>query len=98
MPPEKVRPPAGNQGAQEKAPADGLSAATLLASADIQTACTLHLVLLVSRSGKFVRKPYLSLHSAQAALQRAQERGQECHLVLCRVEPLTADLELEVGP
>jgi hypothetical protein len=41
-----------------------------------------------------VRKPYLSLHSAQAALQRAQERGQQCYLVLCRVEPLSADLDL----
>jgi hypothetical protein len=35
----------------------------------------------------YVRKPYMSLHSAQQALQRAQDRGQQAHLV-------TADLEL----
>jgi hypothetical protein len=86
--------PEGDQpSSEDQAAAKPLDNSILAPTADIQALCTLYLVLLLGRNDKFVRKPYLSLHSAQAALQRAQERGQECHLVLCRVEPLSADLE-----
>jgi hypothetical protein len=40
----------------------------------------------------------MSLHSAEAALRRAQDRGQPAYLVLCRLEPIMiADLELNCG-
>jgi hypothetical protein len=61
---------------------------------DIASACTAYMVLLVSHNGRYLRKPYLSLRSAQQALQRANDRGQQAWLVLCRLEPITADLEL----
>lgn len=87
MPPEKVRPPAANRGAEDEAPDGGLSCATLLASTGIEAACAAYVVLLVNPTGKYVRRVYLSLHSSQAALRRAQERGQPAHLVLCRLTP-----------
>jgi hypothetical protein len=56
------------------------------------------MVLLVGRNGAFLRKPYMSLHSAQAALQRAQRRGQQAYLVLCELTPvLVADLGVDGG-
>jgi hypothetical protein len=44
-----------------------------------------YLVLLVGRNGNTLRRPYLSLHSAQQAMERAQKRGQDqdCRLILC---------------
>jgi hypothetical protein len=61
---------------------------------DIESACSAYVVLLITPRDKILRKPYLSLHSEQQALQRAQDRGQAAYLVLCRLEPVTADLEL----
>jgi hypothetical protein len=56
------------------------------------------MVLLVTPCDKIMRKPYMSLHSAQQALQRAQDRGQPACLVLCRLEPVTvADLDIGGG-
>ena len=81
----------------QEAPSNKIASSSLVPTDqldDIESACTACIVLLVSRSGKRLRKPYLSLHSAQAALQRAQERGQPARLVLCRLVPVAADLEL----
>jgi hypothetical protein len=76
----------------------GISASpTLPPAADITALCQAYVVLLVGRSGNYVRKPYVSLHSAQQALQRAQDRGQHAHLVLCRLTPITADLGPDGG-
>ena len=59
----------------------------------LPTAVPAYLVLLVGRSGTQLRKPYLSLHSAEQALRRAQVRGQQAHLVLCKLAPVAvADL------
>jgi hypothetical protein len=56
-----------------------------------------YLVLLVGRNGNTLRKPYLSLHSAEQAMRRARKRGQQAHLVLCRLLPVAvADLDGEV--
>jgi hypothetical protein len=59
-------------------------------------------VLLVTPRDKILRRPYLSLHSAQQALQRAQKRGQQAHLVLAKLTPVAvadlADLDGEVAP
>jgi hypothetical protein len=61
-----------------------------------------YLVLLLGRNGNHLRKPYLSLHSAQQALERAHDRGQIAHLILCRLMPVAvadlADLDGEVAP
>src|SRR5687767_5393552 len=38
------------------------------------------------------RRPFLSLHSATKAMQRAQKRGQRAELILCRLVPVAADL------
>jgi hypothetical protein len=59
----------------------------------ISAAASAYLVLLVGRSGNYLRRPYRSLHSAQQALQRAQKRGQVAYLVLCELRPVAvADL------
>jgi hypothetical protein len=66
--------------------------------ASISAACAAYVVLLITPRGKILRKPYLSLHSAQQALQRAHDRGQQAHLVLCWLEPVgVADLDLGGG-
>ncbi len=62
-------------------------------AADIEGACSVYIVLLVSPRGTFVKRPYMSLHFAQAGLRRAQDRGQEAHLVLAKLTPVAvADL------
>ena len=50
----------------------------------IEAACTAFVVVLITPRDKYVRRVYLSLHSAQAALLRAVDRGQPAELVLCR--------------
>jgi hypothetical protein len=66
--------------------------------ASISAACAAYVVLLITPRGKILRKPYLSLHSAQHALQRAQKRGQDAFLVLCKLMPAgIADLDLDGG-
>ena len=58
----------------------------------LATAVPAYLVLLVGRTGNQLRRPYLSLHSAEQA-PRAQKRGQTAHLVLCQLRPVAvADL------
>jgi hypothetical protein len=79
-------------------PSTDLAAASVTQAADIEAACTACMVLLVTPCDKILRKPYMSLHSAQQALQRAQDRGQPACLVLCRLEPVTvADLDIGGG-
>ena len=41
---------------------------------------------------KTVRRLYLSLHSAEKAVRRAEIRGSRAALVLCRLTPVQADL------
>jgi hypothetical protein len=72
---------------------DHQAAAKLLDESSLLDACSVYMIMLLGRNGNHLRKPYLSLHSARQALQRAQDRGQQAHLVLCRVEPVAvADL------
>jgi hypothetical protein len=79
-------------------PSTDLAAASVTQAADVEAACTAYVVILVTPRDKLLRKPYLSLHSAQQALRRAQDRGQAAHLVLCKLEPVTvADLDLGGG-
>jgi hypothetical protein len=65
---------------------------------DIATACQAYAVLLLTPAGKHRRRVFLSLHSATAAVQRAQDKGQPARMVLCRFVPVAADLDLDLGP
>jgi hypothetical protein len=93
--PNEVRPPGGQpRGAVDEAPGDGLSGATLPPAADIATACQAYVVLLLTPAGKYRRRVFLSLHSATAAIQRAQDKGQPARMVLCQLVPVAPDLDL----
>jgi hypothetical protein len=62
--------------------------------ADIEALCAGFVVVLHTPADQYRRRVYLSLHSAEKALARAQARGQRCWLVLCELRPVGADLEL----
>jgi hypothetical protein len=49
-------------------------------------------VIVVSPYGQPRRRPYLSLHHATQAVQRAHAKGQPARLVLCKLEPVAGDL------
>jgi hypothetical protein len=60
---------------------------------DIERACVAYVVLVHTPTGKYRRRVFLSLHSATAAVQRAKTKDQAAQLVLCRLQPVTADLD-----
>ena len=62
--------------------------------ADIASACESFVVLVYTPTGKYRRRVYLSLHSATAAVRRAQDKGQPVRMVLARLTPVAADLDL----
>jgi hypothetical protein len=91
-----MSPPDGRRGRpldQESPPTDP-TAASVTPSADIGAACEAFVVLLITPSGKYRRRVFLSLHSATAAIQRAQAKGQPARMVLCRLVPVAADLDI----
>ena len=91
-----MSPPGGRRGRpldQESPPTDP-TAASVTPSADIGAACEAFVVLLITPAGKYLRRVYLSLHSATAAVQRAQDKGQPARIVLCRLVPVAADLDI----
>lgn len=45
-------------------------------------------VLVEDKNGKYRRRLYLSLRSAERAVERANARGADARLVLCRLEPV----------
>jgi hypothetical protein len=92
-PPNQVRRPRPHQ---ETRPAEGPTTDTpsVPSTADIAAACQAYAVLLLTPAGKYRRRVFLSLHSATAAVQRAQDKGQRAHLVLCRLVPVAPDLDL----
>jgi hypothetical protein len=94
MPPDKVRPPAGNRRAEEKAPGDGLSDVIVAESTDNESACEAFVVLVITPAGRYWRRVFLSLHSATAAVRRARAKGQPVRMVLCRLVPVAAALDL----
>ncbi|MGO1629458.1 MAG: hypothetical protein ACTHX2_11635 [Microbacterium sp.] len=51
-------------------------------------------VLVEDRSGNYRRRLYLSLRSAERAVERANARGADARLVLCRLEPVEGGEEL----
>jgi hypothetical protein len=63
------------------------------------TAATLpgYAVILITKYGMPRRKVYLDLGHARAAVQRAQNRGQQAELALVRLTPVQADLDGEAS-
>ena len=49
--------------------------------------CVVSQVRTASESPQYRRRVHLSLGAAQKAVQRAQDRGLEARMVLCRLEP-----------
>jgi hypothetical protein len=43
------------------------------------------------------RRVFLSLHSAMKAVERARKRGLQAELILCKLVPIQADLDLDGG-
>ena len=73
---------------------DGVSSPILPQPADIESACQAYVVLLATPTGKYRRRVFLSLHSATAAIRRAKDKGQPARMVLCKLVPVAADLDL----
>jgi hypothetical protein len=93
MPPNQVRRPRPHP---ETRPAEGPTTdrPSLPPETDIAMACQAYAVLLLTPAGKYRRRVFLSLHSATAAVRRAQDKGQPVHMVLCSWTPVAADLDL----
>jgi hypothetical protein len=61
-------------------------------AADIAAA---YVVVVISPYGNPRRRCYLSLSHATVAVQRAEAEGQPARMVLCRLEPVAADLDID---
>lgn len=95
MSPEQHSRPAADGAADEAQ--DDVSPATALYPDDFpagRSACTAYVVLVVTPAHKYRRRVFLSLHSATAAVQRAQAKGQPVRLILCQLVPVAADVNL----
>lgn len=56
-----------------------------------------YIAVMVDRFGSPRRRPYLNLHHASAAVQRARTQGHPAWLILCELRPVQADLDLDGG-
>ena len=56
-----------------------------------------YVTVMVDRFGTPRRRPYLNLHHASAAVQRARAQGRQAWIVLCELRPVTADLDIDGG-
>ena len=93
--PEHSRPAAN--GAANESRTDGVSPASVPHPDDFpvgRVACAAYVVLVVTPAHKYRRRVFLSLHSASAAVQRAQAKGQPARLMLCQLVPVAADVNL----
>jgi hypothetical protein len=79
---------------EENRPEDAAAAKRLIDASILEPALAdAYCVLLTTAYGNTLRRLYLSLHSATAALQRAKRRGLPARLVLCKLVPVvTTDL------
>jgi hypothetical protein len=78
----------GDEGGSEKTIA---TVTTIISASDIADA---YCVVVVSY-GHPRRRLFLSLHSATQAVKRAQKRGQPAELILCKLELITASLNVD---
>jgi hypothetical protein len=81
------QPASDNQAATKQ-----LDASILPRTADYAPA---YIAVMVDRFGTPRRRPYLNLHHASLAVQRAQAQGRQAWLILCKLEPITASLDLD---
>jgi hypothetical protein len=56
-----------------------------------------YVAVMVDRFGTPRRRPYLNLHHASAAVQRARAQGRQAWIVLCELRPVQPDLDLDGG-
>jgi hypothetical protein len=89
--PNQVRPPGKPEG-DTKDHAGSEVNESLSTAADIASASAF-VVVVVSPYGQPRRRPYLSLHQASLAVQRAHAKGQRAWMVLCQLVPVTAELD-----
>jgi hypothetical protein len=80
--------------ADENAPGQAFLGAIVSELADTESACEAFVVLVFTPAGQYRRRVFLSLHGATAAVQRARAKGQSARMVLRRLVPVTADLDL----
>jgi len=75
----------------------GVKAAAKQLDAPILTPANLpaYCVLLITKYGRPNRRVYLDLGAARTAVARAHAKGQPGELVLCRLEAVTADLDID---
>jgi hypothetical protein len=95
MPPPNRTGPAVGTGPAPNTLADGALGVDSILEQPSDTAAA-YVVIVVSPYGQPRRRVYLSRHHATAALRRAQDKGQEARMMLCRLEPVPADLDGEV--
>lgn len=78
--------------AQAASESNNVVAASSPFYAAVRASCEAHAVVVVTEEPdgeqRYARRLYLSLHSAQKALKRAEKRGRRAELVLCRLTPL----------
>jgi hypothetical protein len=86
--PKEKRPLAGNQGA-EISTSDFPS---ISESSDVNTATVLvtgvHVVVVTTSEGKYRRRTYFNLPSAQRAVDRATMAGHVANIILCQLIPV----------
>ena len=81
-PARKDRPPSVNPDATTTKLPDGASLVDYVPA---------YLAIMVDRFGTPRRRPYMNLHHAAAAVQRARAQGRQSWLVLCELRPVQAD-------
>lgn len=84
MPPnDKSRP------GEKAAPAENLNDnANVHLANDISRAADAFVILVLTPQGKFRRRVYLSLHSAEKAFRHTVTAGKPAHLVMCHLTPV----------
>ena len=86
--------PVATGAAEEKTPDKALSDVIVAEAADVGALCEAFVVLLVTPAGHYRRRVFLSLHSTAATVQRAHAKGQPARMMVCRLVPVVADLDL----
>jgi hypothetical protein len=83
--------PLGAGGVNQTLAAGGMSAPPSLPAAPA------YCVIMTTPYDKTRRRVFLSLHSAVQAVQRTRKRGLAAELILCRLVPIQAELDLDGG-
>lgn len=72
------------------------SRTTAASLGDLASVCEAYAVVVITEQPegepRYARRLYLSLHSAEKAVRRAEFRGRRAALVLCQLTPVQGDL------